>query len=43
MCDNWKMCHPPTVTVPQKLWNAYVVGGDDGPMLVCEWRDKGHE
>ena len=30
----------PQTQHPGKLWNAYVVSGKDGPMLVCEWREK---
>lgn len=23
-----------------KLWNAYVVPGKDGPVVICEWRES---
>jgi len=28
----------PQTPNPGKLWNATVVGGKDGPVLICEWR-----
>ena len=44
-CDEWEWCNssPPKVSTPEKLWNAYVVSGKDGPVLVCEWHDKRDE
>lgn len=38
-CD-YQLCgnsHPQTTT-EHKLWNTTVVGGKDGPVLICEWR-----
>jgi hypothetical protein len=44
-CDEWEWCgsSAPKVSTPQKLWNAYAAQGKDGPVLVCEWRDKKDE